>query len=458
MKIIILGAGQVGSSLAENLAKENNDVTIIDTNLAKLHVLNTKFDLRTIAGFGSHPDILYQAGAPDADMLIAVTDNDETNIVACQIAYTLFQTPTKIARIRSTEYLVHSELFDSDHIPIDFCISPERLVTEYVQHLVEHPGALQVLDFAKGKIRMVAIKPYFGGKLVGKTLAELYAAFPGTPLRIVAIYRANQIVEIKDTTTIEIGDEVFFIAAKKHVQAIMSALRRLEPPSKRILIVGGGHIGFQLAKTLEVEYQVKIVEKDPERAKILSEKLLHTTVLLGDASDRDLLVSENVEYIDTFCAVTDEDEANIMSALLAKRLGARQVMAIITRTAYTDLIEGGPIDIAISPQQATIGTILTHLRKGDVVNVYSLRRGAAEAIEIVAHGDRKTSNVVGCKLNEIKLPKSALVCAVKRGEEIILSFDDLVIESGDHVILLVIDKKHIREVEKLFQVNVAYIQ
>lgn len=456
MNIIILGAGQVGSTLAESLEHEKNDITVIDTDAEKLRYLQERIDIRTIEGNGALPNVLLQADAKDTEMLIAVTDNDETNIVACQVAYTLFKIPTKVARIRATQYLAHQELFCNEAIPIDYRISPESLVTNSIQRLIEHPGALQVLDFADGQVQLIAIKSYYGGEQVGHTLKDFYQSLPDIALRIVAIYRSNRSISFCENTTIEIGDEIFLIAAKQNIKKIMGALRKIDSDYKRVMIAGGGNIGSRLAKALEQDYQVKVIEHNQTKAEKLAEELTKGAVLYGDVSDRDLLISENIEYVDVFCSLTNDDEANIMSGLLAKKLGVRQAMALITRKAYIDLIEGGKIDIAISPQQATIGSILTRLRKGDVVNVYSLRRGAAEAIEIIVHGDKKTSKVVGRKVEEIKLPPNTQIGAVVRGKHIMITCDQVVIEPEDHVVVVVIDKNRIPEVEKLFQVSVRH--
>ncbi len=456
MKIIILGAGQVGGTLAENLTLENNDVTVIDIQRERLKELQNRLDIRTVLGCGSYPNILEQAGADDADMLIAVTNVDETNMLACQIAYTLFHTPTKIARVRSRHYLTHHDLFNNDDIPVDVCISPEQLVTNYVQRLIEYPGALQVLDFGGGVVQLVAIKPYYGGPLVGQTLASLKDYMPDAEARVAAIFRGNRSIQLHADTTIEVGDEVFFIAARADIRKVMGALRRLDSPYRRIMIAGGGNIGYCLAAALESNFNVKIIDHNAERTQDLSAELDNVTVLQGDVSDRELLIDENIERTDVFCAVTNDDEANIMSAMLAKRLGARTVMALITRTAYVDLIEGSEIDIAVSPQHATIGSILTHIRRGDMVKVHSLRRGAAEAIEAIAHGDSNTSKVVGRRIAELKLPKGATIGAIVRGDNAIIAHDELVIESEDHVILFLVDKKRIRDVEQLFQVGVGY--
>jgi trk system potassium uptake protein TrkA len=457
MKIIILGAGQVGQSLAHSLANEANDITVVDKRNEVLQDLRDRVDLRTVSGRASHPSVLEQAGAQDANMIIAVTDSDETNMVACQIAYTLFHTPTKIARIRATEYLTYSNLFVQEALPIDVLISPELLVNQYIQRLIEHPGALQVLDFANGRVQLVAVRAHHGGPLIGQELRAIKEHMPNIQSRVAAIFRHDRAIHPDGHTVIEAGDEVFFLAANKNIEAVTSELRKVDKPYKRIVLAGGGNIGIHLARALEHRYQVKIIERDARRARYLSEILDRTIVLYGDAADQDMLLEENIEHTDVFCALTNDDEANILSAMLAKRLGVRKVMSLINRPSYVDLVESGIIDIAISPQQVTIGTLLTHVRRGDVVAVHSLRRGAAEAIEAVAHGDRNTSKVVGRSIEKIKLPPGTNIGAIVRGQEVIIAHHDTVIESEDHIIMFLMDKKYISEVEALFQVAITFI-
>ena len=457
MKIIILGAGQVGTSVAANLASEANDITVVDQDAELLQALQDRFDLRAIRGYAAHPEVLEQAGCDDAEMLIAVTNNDETNMVACQVAWTLFHTPRKIARVRAHQYHRHPELFNQGGLPIDVLISPEQLVTEYIERLIYHPGALQVLDFAGGRARLVALRAYRGGPLVDHPLRELNEHLPTGEARVAAIYRQGRAILPKGDTIIEPGDEVFFIAASDQIHQVMDELRRAQQPYRRLIFAGGGNIGRRLARRLEEKFRVKIIERDPERARLVAEELSHTIVLQGDAADEELLLEEGIEETDVFCAVTNDDEANILSAMLAKRLGARTVMALINRAAYVDLVESSTIDVAISPQQATIGTLLTHVRKGDVVMVHALRRGAAEAIEAVAHGDRNSSGVVGRRIDELKLPEGTSVAAIVRGDEVIIAHHDTRIEPEDHVILFLVDKRRIGEVERLFEVEPIYL-
>jgi len=313
-------------------------------------------------------------------------------------------------------------------------------------------------------VQLVAVRAYYGGPLVGQELRFLRKHMPNVDTRVAAIYRRNRTITPRGSTVIEADDEVFFIAARENIRSVMSELRRLERPYKRIVIAGGGNIGLSLANKLEKKYSVKLIEYSLPRARYLSQKLENTVVLHGSASNRKLLLEENIEDIDVFLAVTNSDEANIMSSMLAKRLGARKVLTLISNTAYVDLVQGGEIDIAISPQQATIGSLLTHVRRGDIVNVHSLRRGAAEAIEVIAHGDAKTSKVVGKALEDIDLPEGATIGAIVRehpGEDnkkhdVLIAHDDIVIESGDHIILFVVDKRFTRDIERLFQVGFAF--
>lgn len=456
MKIIILGAGQVGGTLAENLSHEENDITVVDNNGPRLRELQDKIDIRTIHGMASHPSVLKQAGADEADMLVAVTNSDEVNMVACQVAYTMFRTPSKIARIRQAAYLNKENLFRNDAMPIDVLISPEQVVTNYIKRLLERPGALQVLDFADGRVQLVAMKAHYGGPMVGQELRYIREHMPLVDTRIAAIFRRGTAIVPTGTTVIEADDEVFFIAARQDIKLVMSELQRLDDDYKRVIIAGGGNIGLRLAQAIESDFKVKIIERNMERCHFLSETLTKSMVFNGNASDKELLISENIEETDVFCALSNDDEANVMAAMLAKRLGARKVMALINNPAYVDLVQGGEIDIAISPQLATIGSLLKHVRRGDVVNVHSLRRGAAEAMEAIAHGDEQSSKVVGKIVGEVDLPQGATIGAIVRGNEMLIAHDSTMIESGDHIILFLTNKKKVREVEQLFQVGLGF--
>ena len=456
MKIIILGAGQVGGNLAASLVAENNDITVVDLDAARLAMLQDRFDLRTVRGHAAHPEILKQAGAEDSDMLVAVTQSDETNLVACRIASTLFNVPTRIARIRSKDFLGQEEGFLAEHFGVDHIISPEQEVTDTLRRLIEHPEALQVLDFAEGKVRLIAVRAYHGGPLVGHELQDIKRHMPNLECRIPAVYRRDRGIVPKGITVIEPGDEVFFLARKQDIPSVMRELRRMDRPVKKVMIAGGGNIGRRLAARLERDYDVKLIDHNKATCALLAEQLHRTLVLQGDATDEDLLEQENIASMDVFCALTNDDEDNIMSALLAKRMGAHRVMALINRSAYVDLVHGGEIDIAISPAQATVGPLLSKIRRGDMVAVHSLRRGAAEVLEVVVHGDAKTSKVVGKRIEAMGLPEGATVAAIIRNNDVIIAHHDTLIAAEDHLILFALNKRIIPKVEKLFQVGFGF--
>lgn len=458
MKIIILGAGQVGASTADVLSGEANDVTLVDTDANQLRQLQDRLDIRTVPGNAAYPDVLSRAGAEDADLLLAVTNSDEINMVACTIASTLFDTPTKMARIRAPEYLSYREIFDGDAFPIDVLISPEQILTNHIMRLLEYPSAIQVLDFAGGRIQLAGVRAYEGGPMVGHPLSELKDHMPHVDARVAAIYRTDKVITPTARTVVKQKDEVFFVAARENLNDVMSEMRKVDHSAKRVMLAGGGNIGFRLATNLESKgYSVKIIERNPVCAESVADRLDNTVVLLGDAADEELLRQENIDSMDVFCAVTNNDEANILSALLAKRLGAHRVMALINRAVYVELFEESELDVVISPRLATVGSILAHIRRGDIVALHSLRGGRAEAIEAIAHGDRDSSRVVGREVCELPLPPGTVIGAILRGEEVLIAHKNTVIVSEDHIILFVVDKKYIPEVERLFQVDVLYL-
>jgi trk system potassium uptake protein TrkA len=422
MKIVILGAGQVGTTVAYSLSNEENDITVVDINAAHLKELQDRLDIRGVLGHASYPTVLARAGIDDADMIIALTSSDEVNMTACQVAYTLYNTPTRVARIRSSEYIEQPRLFDREHCPVDVLISPETLVTEYIARLIEYPGALQVLDFADGRAQLVATQAYAGGPLVGHRLHTMKNHMPaGAEARVAAIYRQDKTIIPDGGTVIEENDTVFFLAAQRNIRTMMKELRPQDNPVRRIILAGGGNIGSNLARQLERNHHVKIIERDPARAEAIAESLEKAIVLVGDCADEELLREEAIDTTDVYCGLTNDDEANILSSMLAKRMGAEKVIAII--------------------------------RRGNMVRIHSLRRGAAEAIEAVAMGDKRSSRVVGRAIEDIDLPAGTTIPAVVRGEEVIIAHHDTVIQENDHVILFVPDKRQIAAVERLFQVG-----
>ena len=457
MRIVILGAGQVGATLARNLANEDNDITLVDLDAERLRDLQHRLDIKTVQGCASHPNVLIEAGIQQADMLIAITNSDEINMMGCQIAYSLFRTPSKIARIRSRHYYQYPELFCNDHVPVDVCISPEKLITEHIVNLIDYPGTSQVLDFSEGRVLLVTIKPQAGGIMVGKTIAQLDEHLKNIEASVVAIFRDNETIALHKECIIAKGDDVLFIASPQAIHKVLVALGRYTHPNRRIMIAGGGHIGSRLAQTLETRYRIKVIDRNMGCANQLASQLHKATVLQGDIADRDLLINENIEFTDVFCAVTDDDEANIMSCLQAKRLGVRHAMTLVNRNAYVDLIDESTIDHAISPELITIGSILTKLRRGNMVKVHRLQNDEAEAIELVISGDERSSQVIGRRLDEIDLPPSSFIAAIVREDSVYIANPELVLEANDHVILLLLQKRYVRQVEALFQVHLTFM-
>lgn len=454
MKILILGAGQVGTSVAAALSVEDeNDITVVDRDLIRLRELTEKLDIRAVAGHASLPSVLTQAGVEEADLLVAVTSSDEVNLLACQIAAQQNKAPTRVARLREQEYLQLAHQKFAGKSAVTAAISPEQLVCKHVERLISTPGALQVLDFAEGRAQLVAVRAVHGGALVGHEIRELRRHLPqGMDVRVAAIFRGGQAVKPEGITIIEVGDEVFFLAHQSAIKAMMNELRLADKRlTKRIFISGGGGIGRRLAKTLESRYSVKVLERSRDRARAIAEDLLNTIVLVGDCADEDLLREENIDQTDVYCALTNDDEANILSAMLAKRLGCPRVVALINRASYAELVEGSTIDIAISPQSVTLSALLSHIREGAPERVYSLRRGAAEAIEVVVRGDRRSSRVIGRELDDLELPESTTIGGIVRGDSLLIAHHDVMIEAGDHVILFVANKRDLPAVITLFK-------
>ncbi|NIC40583.1 Trk system potassium transporter TrkA [Aquabacterium sp. A08] len=461
MNIIILGAGRVGESVAESLVSEQNDITVIDQDPARLRLLEERLDLRGVVGNGIQPSVLREAGAKDADMLIACAAADESNLVVCKVAHDVFNVPTTIARVRSPEFVEGDALLSKTGFAVDRVICPEESVMRYIHQLIDYPEALQVLEFAEGRVCLIAVRAAAGGALVGHTIGEFKERFPHAEMRVVALYRLDTEMEATKTTRILPGDEVFLLAASDRIRHVLAAIHNIDKPVQRVMIAGGGKVGLRLARSLVGQCQVKIVEHDAKRCEYLASQLPSSTLVLhGDSVDEDLLLEENVADMDLFLALTSDDEDNIMSAMLAKRLGARRVMSLINRRAYADMMQGGTIDIAVSPAQTVIGELLAHIRRGDVVAVHSLRRGAAEALEGIARGDHKTSKLVGRRVEEVKLPQGARFGAIVRGEgrgaQVLMPHHDTLIEADDHIVIFIPNKRLVREVEKLFQVSATF--
>ncbi|MDC0072154.1 Trk system potassium transporter TrkA [Gammaproteobacteria bacterium] len=452
MKIVILGAGAVGSTLAALLSEEN-DIVIVDNKSFPLNRLEEEADLKTILGSCSYPNVLVKADIANADMVVAVTGSDETNIVSCMISKVLNGSIKTIARVREASYLrgKTKEAMDSGLIPVDIHVSPEQLITDQIQGLIDIPGSLQVLEFGTGQLNLVAVRAVKGGPMIGHEIGDLKDHMPKVDTRVAAIFRKGESIIPTGSTSIEADDEVFFISKKGEATNVINEMRTKEDPYKNVIIAGGGKIGSRLAKATQGNHNVKIIEADSERARIISEKLASTVVLEGSVSDKSLLHDENIENTDVFAAVTNDDEANVMSCLLAKEMGAHKVIALINNPAYVDLVQGRGIDIAIAPSQITIGTFLAEIEGQDVVKVHSLRRGAAEAIEAIAkESPSGKESCIGKELGEISLPEGVTIGALIRGNKGKIAHDHVHLRENDHVIVFLTNKKNLKEVKSIF--------
>ncbi|MDX2426589.1 MAG: Trk system potassium transporter TrkA [Cycloclasticus sp.] len=452
MRVIILGAGRVGFTVASNLSSEDIDITLIDTSQAAVDAACERLDVSAICGNVCHPSVLENAGIKHADIIIAVTDSDETNMMACQIAHHLFHVPQKIARVRAQSYLdVQDKLFSAEAIPIDVIINPENEIVSFIKNLILHPGSQQVLSFANDIISLVESKCNRGSPLIDKSLQDLTNALNGLYARITTIYRDGEFIIPSYQTIIEENDRVFFIAPSKDIKKVLSILFNHNKPYKSLIISGGGRIGLGLAKALENTLQVKIITKSSERAHQLSEQLNNSIVLIGDATDEAFLFDENIDRTDVFCTVTSDDETNILCSMLAKSLGAQVVMSLVDRNAYMGMVDNGSIDNAIYPQHTTIGKILTQVRRGKISCVHSLLRGKAEAFEATVQGYDGKSKLVGKMIQDLKLPQGTTIIGLVRDDKSIPTTHQLVIKEDDHIIFFVSDKSSIHLIESLFQ-------
>ncbi|MEQ1636495.1 MAG: Trk system potassium transporter TrkA [Methylococcales bacterium] len=451
MKILILGSGSAGSSVASALVSEENDITVIDHKPELLAILKAKLDIETVVGHAAHPRVLEKAGVQTADIVIAVTDRDETNMLACLIISKLYHHPKTIARVRDIDYLKHPELFEAHGIPVDIIISPEQIVMESIRNLIEFPGVLHMSNFAGGLVRLFSVKVVADSFLIGKKIKELTQRLSDEKIRIVAIFRQGKPQIVNGQSVIRTEDEVFFVVPGKDLRRVLKELHVLEPPIKRIMIAGGGHVGKRLGLALQNDYQVKIIEKNSERAHKIANELPHTLVLLGDCTNEPLLLDESIEGTDLFCSVTELDGVNIIASSLAKSLGARKSICLLNQSSYAKLLPSTGIDVAVLPNQETLGSILKHVRHGDVAQVNSLCGGTAEAIEAIAHRHSGQNSVVGKCVKDIDFPKGIVLGALIRHRQIIAIHHDTVFEEGDHVVMFAIDKKMVVTIENYFQ-------
>ncbi len=468
MRILIVGAGKVGSSVAGSLVSESNDVTVIDPVRSRITILQALYDLQGIVGDATSPSVLAEAGAADADMIIAVTANDETNLAVALIAEQLFNVPARIARVRNAELREYPQLLSTSGFRATSVIWPEEAITNYIMQLVTYPEALQVIEFSSAELILIAVKAAGGARMTGQMVSKIYDFLPETKVKIVSIYRQKERQKVKENTVIQSGDEIFLLTTKSSAMRVVREFRSRIRRSDRVMIVGGGNLGLQLAKALDNSetldghsYNIKILEADANRCLFLSQQLSSSVLVLNVGStDETVFTNEGIANTDLFIAITGDDDTNFMSCLLAKKLGAHRAISLINRHKYIDLTEETNIDLAFSPAEATLSELLKHLRQGDVIAAHSLRRDNAEALELVAHGTMKNSKVIGRKIKDIKLPEGATIGALIRKvdetPEVFMASDDLEIADGDHVIIFVGARNQIPIVEKVFAPTVGF--
>ena len=457
MKVIICGAGQVGYNIAKHLAAEHNDVTVIDQSSELVRRVNEQLDVKSIVGHASRPDVLAKAGAADAEMIVAVTLVDEVNMMVCQVAHSLFEVPTRIARVRSQEYLrpEWSHLFSRAHMPIDVIISPEIEIARAVTQRLRAPGAINMIPFADDTVRVVGVHIGDGCPVIDTPLRQLTELFPDLHIRVMGIIRQGRIRVPHGNEEISIDDEVYFAVETGHMDRAMAAFGYEEEEARRIIIIGGGSVGLFLAQEIEKEYPgvaLTVIESNKDRAEELATQVAKSVVLLGDALDWDILDEANVHLAETVVAVTDDDEVNILASLLAKRHGCRRAITLINKAGYGPLITSLGIDVVVDPRAITVSRILQYVRRGRIRSVHSLRDGMAELMEGEA---METSSLVGAPLREVKLPEGIVVGAIVRGDEVIIPRGDTVIEAGDRVIVFAAADM-IKNAEKLFSVRLEF--
>ena len=447
MKIIIVGAGQVGSSLSVNLVKEGNDVTLIDKSPDLLENIADKIDLQTIHGNGAHPRILEAAGAHKADMIVAVSKSDETNMIACQVAYTVFGVEKKIARIRDLEYLNYENLFADESTPIDYTISPDLIASNYIKKLISNQGTHQIFNFSNEEDSFINIF-YEENNDNENSIKHYQTSCDKFNSKICAFIRNDKLFSIEDDDILQAGDELLIICKEENIVDVTKIFKSVKD-NKRIMITGGGNIGKHLSDSMSGNFQVKVIEKNEDRSEYLSEVLDDVTIINADSSNEDILLEENIEHMDVFCALTNDDEANILSAMLAKKLGSKTVMSIINKTSYSDLVEKQEIDIIISPEDLTIGALLTHIRKGSILKAHSLMHGFLELLEIEVK-DNPDTKILGKNIGQLNLSENIVLCCIIRNNEFIFDSSNILLEQSDRLVCLV-NKKDVKQIEDLFE-------
>lgn len=456
MRIIICGAGRVGFGIARRLSVENNDVTVVDQSKELVRSISERLDVRGVVGNGSYPEVLAEAGAREADMIIAVTYSDEVNMIACQIAHTLFNVPTKIARIRAAGYLdpSYSDLFGRHHMPIDVIISPEREVSEAIMQRMATPGAFETKSFVDGAVWAVGVKLKDDCPILNTPLRQVASLFPGLKITIVIIRRGEKIWRAHAEDQLEAGDDIYFIADRNDVSRALEIMGKAERQARRVIIIGGGNIGLYVASGLEKvgNMKIRLIERDRARAEVIAAELDRTVVLQGDGLDRALLREAGVEDAETVVAVTNNDQVNILASVVAKREGARRAMALINDQDYGAISEAVGVDRFVDPRATTISTILQHIRRGRIKGLYTISDGEAELIDAIA---LETSPLVNKPLSEADLPEGVMIGAVYRDGKVSMPNSQTIIKPGDRIVLMAL-KDYVKDVEQMFRVSIDY--
>ncbi len=450
MNILVLGAGKVGRNIAKNLARQTFDVCIVDVDIERLKSIQEDHDLAIVQGHASSPEVLQKAGANSETVVLAVTNDDEVNIVACQLAKKLFSVLKTICRLSDYTYIENLDALGKDNI--DVAISPELEVTQHIVDLINHPGAEQIESFAEGKVKLVSVKAKKDGKLVNRELKSIKSDLPDIDTFVPTIFRKNKPVVPDGSTIIKENDEVYFLSSEENIDKIVNELRDQGDTTSRIMIVGGGRIGLSLAMTLEKNYKVKVLEQDHTKCELIAKDLDKAIVLKGSGSDEELLRSENIENIDVFCALTNDDETNIMSAFLAKKLGAKKTLIILNNYSYINILPKSFVDLPLSPQRMTVSLVMQHLTSVDMPQEVLLKMNSGvEALEGVIHFNNDTKDLFGSKYSQLPLPENSVLGSIYRNGGNIIPADDLTIERDDHLIVFINGKTDKSQIEKLFK-------
>ena len=456
MRVIVCGAGRVGFGIARRLSRERNTVTVIDQNKALVRSIADQLDVRGVVGNGAYPDILAEAGAREADMIVAVTYSDEVNMIACQIAHTLFKVPTKVARIRTTRYLdpLYSDLFSRNHMPIDVIISPEREVSDTIMQRMSTPGAFETKAFVDGRVWAVGVKLKDDCPIINTPLRQVAELFPDLKITIVGIMRGDKLRRSHGGDQLSPGDRIYFVADRQDVSRALDIMGESERQARRVIIIGGGNIGFFVARGLEKlgAMKIRLIERDKARAEAVAEQLERTVVLQGDGLDRKILREAGAEDAETVVAVTDNDQVNILASVVAKREGARRSLALINDPDYGPICEAVGVDRYVDPRATTISTILQHIRRGRIKGVFSLADGQAELIDAIA---LETSPIVNKPLDEANLPEGVIIGAVYRDGVVAMPTSKTVIRPDDRIVLMAL-RENVRDVEQMFRVSIEY--